>query len=335
MAPQYIFTMKDLRKVTPQGKEILKGIWLSFYPTAKIGVLGANGAGKSTLLRIMAGVDKDFAGEAFSADGHAHRLPSPGAAARSQEDRPRDRRGGGGAPARDPPEVRGPLRELVGRERGRARPSAGPDRRPEPLGAGPPRRDGHGRAARPPGRRGREHALRRRAPPGGAVPPAAPAQRHAPARRADEPPRRGVGGLARAVPEGVQGQRRGRDPRPLLPRQRRGLDPGAGPRRRHPLGGQLLVLAGPEADPAVPGRERGVGPAAHPAARAGVGADVAPRAPGQGQGAPAALRGAAGRGAGSRRSARARARSRSRPARAWATSSSRPRSCARPTATSC
>jgi len=69
MAPQYIFTMKDLRKVTPQGKEILRGIWLSFYPGAKIGVLGANGAGKSTLLRIMAGIDKDFAGEAFPAAG--------------------------------------------------------------------------------------------------------------------------------------------------------------------------------------------------------------------------------------------------------------------------
>jgi ATP-binding cassette ChvD family protein len=67
--PQFIFTMKDLRKVTPQGKEILKGIWLSFYGEAKIGVLGANGAGKSTLLRIMAGVDKDFAGEAFPAEG--------------------------------------------------------------------------------------------------------------------------------------------------------------------------------------------------------------------------------------------------------------------------
>jgi ATP-binding cassette ChvD family protein len=61
--------MKDLRKVTPQGKEILKGIWLSFYPGAKIGVLGSNGAGKSTLLRIMAGVDKDFGGEAFPAEG--------------------------------------------------------------------------------------------------------------------------------------------------------------------------------------------------------------------------------------------------------------------------
>src|SRR5262249_52741260 len=69
MPPQYIFTMKDLRKITPQGKEILKGIWLSFYPDAKIGILGPNGAGKSTLLRIMAGLDKDFAGEAFAAEG--------------------------------------------------------------------------------------------------------------------------------------------------------------------------------------------------------------------------------------------------------------------------
>jgi ATP-binding cassette ChvD family protein len=67
--PQFIFTMKDLRKVSPQGKEILRDIWLSFYGDAKIGVLGANGAGKSSLLRIMAGVDKDFAGEAFAAEG--------------------------------------------------------------------------------------------------------------------------------------------------------------------------------------------------------------------------------------------------------------------------
>jgi energy-dependent translational throttle protein EttA len=64
MAGEYIFTMRDLRKVVPPSREILKGIYLSFYPGAKIGVLGANGAGKSTLLRIMAGVDKDFLGEA-------------------------------------------------------------------------------------------------------------------------------------------------------------------------------------------------------------------------------------------------------------------------------
>jgi ATP-binding cassette ChvD family protein len=64
MAGEYIFTMRDLRKVVPPSREILKGIYLAFYPGAKIGVLGSNGAGKSTLLRIMAGVDKDFLGEA-------------------------------------------------------------------------------------------------------------------------------------------------------------------------------------------------------------------------------------------------------------------------------
>ncbi|MGH7658085.1 MAG: ATP-binding cassette domain-containing protein, partial [Gemmatimonadales bacterium] len=64
MAGEYIFSMRDLRKVVPPKQEILKGINLSFYDGAKIGVLGANGAGKSTLLRIMAGVDKDFIGEA-------------------------------------------------------------------------------------------------------------------------------------------------------------------------------------------------------------------------------------------------------------------------------
>ncbi len=69
MAHQFIFTMKDLKKIVPPKREILKGIWLSFYPGAKIGVLGANGAGKSTLLKIMAGVDQDFLGEAKPADG--------------------------------------------------------------------------------------------------------------------------------------------------------------------------------------------------------------------------------------------------------------------------
>jgi len=64
MAGEYIFTMRDLRKIVPPQREILKGIYLSFYPGAKIGVIGGNGAGKSTLLRIMAGVDQDFLGEA-------------------------------------------------------------------------------------------------------------------------------------------------------------------------------------------------------------------------------------------------------------------------------
>jgi energy-dependent translational throttle protein EttA len=61
--------MQDVRKVHPPNKEVLKGLWLSFFPGAKIGVLGSNGAGKSTLLRIMAGVDKEYLGEAKPADG--------------------------------------------------------------------------------------------------------------------------------------------------------------------------------------------------------------------------------------------------------------------------
>ncbi|HEY0707542.1 MAG TPA: energy-dependent translational throttle protein EttA [Polyangia bacterium] len=69
MAHQYIYTMQNLRRVHPPNKEVLKGIYLSFFPGAKIGVLGNNGSGKSTLLRIMAGVDKDFFGDAKAADG--------------------------------------------------------------------------------------------------------------------------------------------------------------------------------------------------------------------------------------------------------------------------
>jgi len=61
--------MKDLRKVYPPSREVLKGIWLSFFPGAKIGLIGANGAGKSTLLKIMAGKISDFMGEAFPAEG--------------------------------------------------------------------------------------------------------------------------------------------------------------------------------------------------------------------------------------------------------------------------
>jgi sulfate-transporting ATPase len=68
-AYQYAYVMKGLSKTYPGGREVLKDIWLSFLPGAKIGVLGANGAGKSTLLRIMAGDERDFAGEAWAAEG--------------------------------------------------------------------------------------------------------------------------------------------------------------------------------------------------------------------------------------------------------------------------
>lgn len=68
-AYQYIYVMKGLSKVYPGGKKTLDNIWLSFLPGAKIGVIGPNGAGKSTLMKIMAGIDKEFGGEAWAAEG--------------------------------------------------------------------------------------------------------------------------------------------------------------------------------------------------------------------------------------------------------------------------
>ena len=69
MAAQYIFQMQGLTKAYPGGKKVFENIWLSFYPDAKIGVVGVNGSGKSTLLKIMAGLDSEFSGEAKAADG--------------------------------------------------------------------------------------------------------------------------------------------------------------------------------------------------------------------------------------------------------------------------
>ncbi len=69
MAAQYIFQMQGLTKAYPGGKKVFENIWLSFYPDAKIGVVGVNGSGKSTLLKIMSGIDTEFQGEAKAADG--------------------------------------------------------------------------------------------------------------------------------------------------------------------------------------------------------------------------------------------------------------------------
>ena len=66
---QYVYHMQGLTKTWPGGKKVLDNIHLSFYPTAKIGVLGVNGSGKSTLLRIMAGIDKEFVGDGWVAEG--------------------------------------------------------------------------------------------------------------------------------------------------------------------------------------------------------------------------------------------------------------------------
>ena len=133
-----------------------------------------------------------------------------------------------------------PRRRL--REARRAsRPSSRTRSTPPTPGTSSARRDRHGRAALPAGRRRRHDALRRRAAPRRAVPAAAVAARPAAARRAHQPPRRRVGRVARAVPAGLPRHRRRRHPRPLLPRQRRRLDPRARPRPGHPVRGQLLV----------------------------------------------------------------------------------------------
>ena len=66
---QYVYVMKDVTKSFPGGREVFKGITLSFLPGVKIGILGVNGAGKSTLLKIMAGIEKEYGGEAWAADG--------------------------------------------------------------------------------------------------------------------------------------------------------------------------------------------------------------------------------------------------------------------------
>src|SRR5579872_1157547 len=69
MARQFIYHMQGLTKIYPGNRKVLENINLSFYPDAKIGVLGVNGSGKSTLLRIMAGIDKEFIGEGWVAEG--------------------------------------------------------------------------------------------------------------------------------------------------------------------------------------------------------------------------------------------------------------------------
>src|SRR5260221_4316384 len=69
MARQFVYFMQGLSKTYPPNRKVLDNVHLSFYPDAKIGVLGVNGSGKSTLLRIMAGLDKEYNGEAWVAEG--------------------------------------------------------------------------------------------------------------------------------------------------------------------------------------------------------------------------------------------------------------------------
>ena len=100
MAREFIYHMRGLSKTYPGNRKVLENINLSFYPDAKIGVLGVNGSGKSTLLRVMAGIDKDFVRRRLGRGRRARRLPAAGAAARSGKECPRERHGGGRGAAR-------------------------------------------------------------------------------------------------------------------------------------------------------------------------------------------------------------------------------------------
>ena len=146
-AYQYVYVMKDVTKAFPGGREVFKGITLSFLPGVKIGVLGVNGAGKSTLLKIMAGIETRVRRRGLGRRGRARRLSRAGAAARREQDRRRERHGGvRPAEGRDRPvqrHQRGIRRadgrrqdERAARRTGRA---AGEDRRRGWLGAGPAR----------------------------------------------------------------------------------------------------------------------------------------------------------------------------------------------------
>ena len=261
MAPQFIFTTHKLGRFYPPDRTVLEDISLSFYPGAKIGVIGANGAGKSSLLRVMAGLDDGFSGEARLTPGFTRRLPRPGAAARPVQGRPRQR----------------------ARRRGAGRgPSSTATTRSWPCGATPMPTTRRSAPSRPSSRTrstpptpGTSTATSRSPWTRCAARPTTPtspslsggerrrvalcrlllsAPRPAAARRAHQPPRRRVGGLARALPAGVPGHRRGHHPRPVLPRQRGPVDPRARPGPGLPVRGQLLVVARPEAGAARPRR---------------------------------------------------------------------------------
>ncbi len=160
MPPQFIYTMKGLGKVHPPDHQVLKDIWLSFLPGAKIGVLGLNGAGKSSLLRIMAGEDTHFLGEAFPAEGIKIGFLPQEPQARPLEGREGERRGGRRRHSRAPVPLRrpertvrrGPFAGRDGQGARRAGARAGPDRPGRRLGDRLEDRDGDGRAALPAGR---------------------------------------------------------------------------------------------------------------------------------------------------------------------------------------
>ena len=282
---QFIYHMQGLTKTYPPAKKVLDNIHLSFYPDAKIGVLGVNGSGKSTLLRIMAGIDTEYTGEGWVAEGarvgYLEQEPQLDPTKTVRENVME----GVAAKKALLDRYNEIAVQLFGRDRRRDGQAAGPDRLQEPVGPRQPGRPGDGRAALPGRRRRRHQALRRRAPPRRAVQAAARPARPAAARRADQPSRRRERELAGRPSAQLSGRHPDRHPRPLLPRQRHRLDPRARPRPRHSLRGQLHLLAQAEAEAAGAGSARRRVAATHAGARKRVDPVIAQSAPGQVEGA--------------------------------------------------
>ena len=230
-------------------------------------------------------------------------------------------------------QVVGPRRRLRGdrRRAGRARGQDQRRRRVEPRAQ---RRDRDGRPPLPARRRRRHDAVRRREAPRRARPAAPPAPGPAAPRRAHQPPRRRVGRVARALPPGVRGHGRRDHPRPLLPRQRRPVDPRARPRPRDPVQRQLLVVARAEARPPAARAEDRRRPPAHARPRARMGAHGREGAPGEGQGPPAAYEQLLAE-ANDAKSSERELEIAIPPGRGSATRSSTSPACARATATGC
>ena len=285
MARQFIYHMQGLSKTYPGNRKVLENIHLSFYPDAKIGVLGVNGSGKSTLLRIMAGIDKDYTGEAWVAEG-ARVGYLPQEPQLDPDKTVRENVMEGVAPQKAHPRpLQRARRQLFGRDRRRDDQAAGRDRGQGPVGSRLQGRPGDGRAALPARR------CRRR--------PSSPAASAAASRCAGccwssptcccSTSRPTISTPSPCLAGRPSAQLSGRDPdrhpRPLLPRQRHRLDPRARPRPRHSLRGQLHRLAGAEAEAARAGGPRGGRAPAHARPRAGMDRGVAARPAGQVQGA--------------------------------------------------
>ena len=190
MARQFIYHMQGLTKTYPGNRKVLENIHLSFYPDAKIGVLGVNGSGKSTLLRIMAGIDKDFVGEGWVAEGaRVGYLPQEPQLDETKTVRENVMEGVAAKKALIDRynEIAANYSDETADEMAQA---AGRDRIQGPVGSRFPGRSGDGCAALPAGRCRCGQALRRRAPPRRAVQIAARCAGPAAARRADQPSRR-------------------------------------------------------------------------------------------------------------------------------------------------